>query len=61
VLELLPGDTPGPAVRVPLQTPLVAFFTASVRGGSPPSNVIDLLGIRAGQDHVISYARVRLW
>jgi hypothetical protein len=65
VLELLPGDMPGnmprPAVRVPLQTPFVAFFTASVRGGSPPSHFIDLLGMQAGQSNTISYARVRLW
>jgi hypothetical protein len=37
------------------------FFTATIRGGSPPSQVLDLLGLRAGQGNAICYARIRLW
>jgi hypothetical protein len=50
----------GPAVRVPLAKPFRTFFTATVRAGSPPSEVIDLLGQQAGTSNAISYARVRL-
>ncbi|MHB8863247.1 MAG: hypothetical protein ACYC6N_12625 [Pirellulaceae bacterium] len=61
ILELHANGSVGGAVRVPLQSPFAAFFTATIRGGSPPSDVLDLLGMRADQDHAISYARIRLW
>jgi len=48
-------------VTVPLRRPLTAYFTATVRGGSPPSRTLDLLGTRVGDSTTISYARVRLW
>jgi hypothetical protein len=41
--------------------PFNAYFTATVRAGSPPSRWIELLGHRAGRPTTISYARVRLW
>ncbi len=61
VLELLPDGTSSSPVRVPLQTPLSSFFTATVRAGSPASERLDLLGQRAGRGDTIHYARVRLW
>ncbi len=61
VLEMLPEGEPGAAARVPFKQPFVAYFTATVRGGSPPANSIELLGQRAGAPQTISYARVRLW
>ena len=42
-----------------LSPPFVQFFTATPRGGSPPSSTLDLLGVRAGVSQTISYARVR--
>ena len=50
----------GPAVRVPLKYPMPEFFTATVRGGSPPSTTLDILGPRVGTPTTVSYARVRL-
>ena len=47
----------GPPVRLPLREPLARFFTATARGGSPPSDVIDLLGTPAGEGR-ICYARI---
>jgi hypothetical protein len=47
----------GQPVAVPLQTPLEQFFTATVRGGSEPSDLMDVLGA-AG--NTIRYARIRL-
>jgi len=38
-----------------------SFFTATVRGGSPASKVLELLGTRAGAGNAIHYARIRLW
>jgi hypothetical protein len=60
LLELRANGSVGEAVRVPLQKPFTEFFTATSRGGSPSSFVLDLLGQRAGASTTISYARVRL-
>lgn len=58
VVELLPDGEFGEAVRVPLEKPFTNLFTATVRGGSAPSQYLDIMG-----DHgsVIRYARVKLW
>ncbi len=61
VLELASDGSPGDSVRVPLKRPFTSFFTATVRGGSPPSETVDLLGLQKGSQNTISYARVRLW
>lgn len=61
VLEIVPDGSAGESVVVPLQHPLRGFFTATPRGGSPPSTTLDLLGYRYGPGNAISYARVRLW
>jgi len=42
---------------VALATPVAKFFTATPRGGSEPSHIIDVLG-EAG--NTIRYARIRL-
>jgi len=60
VFELRDCEPVGEPVRVPLSEPFGSFFTATVRGGSPPSDVIDLLGEPAGRGGTIRYARVRL-
>jgi hypothetical protein len=61
LLELLPDGESRAPVRVPFKQPFTSYFTASVRGGSPPSNTLELLGQRAGAPLSMSYARVRLW
>jgi hypothetical protein len=61
IVELRPDGTVGQHVRVPLEHPMSAYFTATVRGGSPPSRVLEMLGQRARGGGAISYARVRLW
>jgi hypothetical protein len=48
-------------VKVPMEHPMNSYFTATVRGGSPPSTTLDLLGIRVGGSNTISYARIKLW
>jgi hypothetical protein len=53
------GQTPC-LTKIPLQTPFSQFFTATVRAGSAPSTVLDLLGQRVGQPEAIAYARIRL-
>ncbi len=40
--------------------PLTSYFTATVRGGSPPSDTLELLGHRQAMASMVSYARVRL-
>ena len=50
------GRTP---TRLALGEPLTTFFTATERGGSGPSDVLDLYG--TGRDpKVLRYARIRL-
>jgi len=49
----------GEPVVVPLKHPFTSFMTATERGGSPPSEVLDLLGTASGRPG-ISYARIRL-
>jgi hypothetical protein len=61
LLEMLADGEPGAAVRIPFKQPFTSFFTATVRGGSPPASTLDLLGQRAGASLTINYARVRLW
>lgn len=61
VCELRPDGTTSPAVAVALKRPFANFFTTTVRGGSPRSHTIDLLGMQVGQSNTISYARIRLW
>ncbi len=59
-MELHRDGSNSPPIRVPLRYPLNNYFTATVRGGSPPSKVINLLGTRAG-DRSINYAKVKLY
>ncbi len=60
LLELLPNRGQRGPVEVPLAHPLTDFYTATWRNGSPPSEVLDLYGTRAGAGDVYSYARVRI-
>jgi len=60
IAEIGPDGAPGEPVKLPLQTPLRDFFTATPRGGAAPSWVLDLLGRRVGSQNTIHYARVRL-
>jgi hypothetical protein len=61
VQEILRGGDFTLPVRLPLQKPFSQYFTATVRGGSPPSRNLEMLGSRQGAPMTISYARVRLY
>lgn len=61
VMEIRKDGPAGMATRLKLQRPFTVYFTATVRGGSPPSRTLELLGERAGVPKTISYARVRLY
>ncbi len=61
VFEILADGSMGGPIRLPLTKPFTRFFTATVRGGSPPSRTLEMLGTRAGTGNTISYARVRLF
>ncbi len=60
IMELHKNGSNSEPVRVPLRYPMNSYFTATVRGGSPPSEVLEVLGTRAG-DRSINYAKVRLY
>ncbi len=59
LVEILPDGTHGVPVRVALEHPFTSFMTATERGGSPPSNTLEVLGAADGRPG-ISYARIGL-
>jgi hypothetical protein len=61
VMEIYSNGETSAQVPIPFQQPFTSYFTASVRGGSPASKTVELLGQRTGAPNTISYARVRLW
>jgi hypothetical protein len=61
LIELYPDGQNSPAVKVPFKKPFISYFTATVRGGSPPSKAVELLGERSGSQGTMSYARVKLF
>ena len=58
VVEILKDNSISSAATVPLNRPLRNFFTATVRGGSEPSDVIDVFGEDGQQE--MRYARIRI-
>ncbi|UCG47512.1 MAG: hypothetical protein JSU94_18755 [Phycisphaerales bacterium] len=60
LLEILPDGSAGESVRVPLERPFTSFMTVTVRAGSAPSRILDVLGPRQGAGRTISFARIRL-
>jgi len=61
LMEILSGGEIGAPVAVPFRKSFTSYFTATIRGGSPPSQTLELLGHRQGEPGKLSYARVRLW
>jgi hypothetical protein len=59
VMEIFFDGRHGEPVRLGFSHPFTNFFTATERGGSPPSKFLDLLGTAEGRPG-ISYARIRL-
>ena len=59
LFEICPDGTRSEPICVPMTYPLTSFFTATERGGSPPSTTLDLLGTAAGTDGV-RYVRISL-
>ena len=60
IREIGADGEPGEATALPLRQPFSQFFTATVRAGSAPSDLIEMLGQPAGGGTVIRYARIRL-
>lgn len=60
IMEIFSDGSAGKPVRLPLARPFTSYFTTTVRGGSPASRTLEMLGTRAGTGNTISYAKVRL-
>ena len=59
LVPIAPRVDPAAMVKIPLEAPFGSFFLAGVRGGTAPSNTIDILGhTKSGE--VLSYAQVEL-
>ena len=52
--------SPSETAAIPFKKPLTSFFTATPRAGSPPSDVLEMLGSPSGTPGIIGYRRVRL-
>lgn len=59
IMELFPDGHHSEPVRVPLSEPFTSFMTATERGGSLPSNTLEVLG-QSGATPAMSYARLSL-
>lgn len=59
LMPIYPRPEPDAKVKIPLTTPFGSFFLAGVRGGTAPSNTIDIFG-HAKSGEVLSYAQVVL-
>ena len=59
LVELHPDGGHGPVAPVPLEQPLRNFMTATERGGSPPSPVLDVMGTGT-EPNTMRYVRIRL-
>lgn len=58
VVEVLADYSLSMSVRVPLQRPFSGFFTATVRGGSAPSDILDIFG--KDDKNEMRYARIKI-
>jgi hypothetical protein len=59
LLPIYPKPDPDAKVKIPLTTPFGSFFLAGVRGGTAPSNTIDIFG-NSKTGSILSYAQVDL-
>ncbi len=59
LMPIYPKPEPESRVKIPLNAPFGSFFLAGVRGGTLPSNTIDIFG-HAKSGEVLSYAQVAL-
>lgn len=59
VREISPGSKNTEPLLIPLRYPFSSFFTATVRAGSKPSSILDMLGTTS-EKNTIRYARVIL-
>ena len=65
LFEILPNGEISTPIEIKLQKPLTAFMTANERGGSAPSNYLDIYGsantdFASCQDDEMRYVRIRL-
>ena len=58
LIEILADHSLSAPVKVELQRPFSNFFTATVRGGSEPSDIIDVYG--QDEKNEMRYARIRI-
>ncbi len=57
IVEIKSDFTKSQPVKVDIQKPLSSFFTATIRGGSSPSNILDVFGTAGA--NTVRYVRIR--
>ena len=58
LVEIYPDGVFGKEVILPLKQPFSNFFTATVRAGSKPSNIIDIFGTPDGVKDAMHYSQI---
>lgn len=58
IVEIFQDNSLSKPVVLNLHSPLSSFFTSSIRGGSKPSDIIDVLGDDG--THTMRYVRIRI-
>jgi hypothetical protein len=60
LVEIYPDGVLGKEVILPVKQPLSNFFTATVRAGSKPSDIIDMFGTSDGLQNTMLYTRISI-
>jgi hypothetical protein len=60
LVEIFKDGETGGEIVIPFKHPFSAFFTATPRAGSDPSDFIDILGTPVGIENAIHYACIRI-
>lgn len=59
IVEIGDGFKMSKPIKLDMKYPLRTFFTAGVRGGNAPSNIIDIMGYY-GYENIVRHAKIRI-
>ena len=60
LIDVWPEFQGAAGAALDVEFPMVNFMTATERGGSPPADRIDVMGIAAGRPNTIRYALIHM-
>jgi hypothetical protein len=60
IMEVYSNGSAGMSAIIPMKSPMSTFFTATPRGGSLPSKIIDLVGSSDNVSGQVQYAKIKM-